>query len=211
MRHAPYFEDNISRDDIVAVCTTDGDCVVPEGWKRCHIGRNEYMNGENLPTRLLDTIRWGLENSSSEIISIFEYDSIVLSTFIYDIKEPPTNEAHVWCHFTGGKPFDAKANWFSHNPWIMNRMAARALCYEMPKIIAEGHCSYGKADSSPDVFWGYACERSGVDVHHSYWRQYTRNRFDLPGHLDEAKTALGKGLDLLHGCKTAAELEYLGL
>lgn len=199
LRHAPYFERS-GASRIVAITTTDGVCMVPEGWEQKAIGVNSYMNGDVLCRRLLDTIAWCAKQPEDRYI-IAEYDVL----FFHPVPE----FSGICVDKTGGQTWGSEASWFGHNPWCLDRESCQPLMNAMVEIIMQGHCTYGKPESSPDVFFAYACERSGLPVKHDLMRLFTRNCFDTPGSLYEARQAYLDGCDVIHGCKTKAELEFI--
>lgn len=209
-RHWPYFL-NFGASRIVGVSTEIGDCVWPKGTDHVVSGNGKYMDGPNLPNRLMETIRiGGLLDDNEEWFVCCEYDTLCLDPkALSGIEQIKTDEPTVFCHRTGGQTFDAKVDWFSHNPWVWNKAAARVLVPEMQKILDEGHCGYGKAESSPDVFWAFACERAGVTVLFDFWKQFTRNSLDIPGDLEAARDAALNGAQVLHGVKTKEQLDYI--
>lgn len=208
VRHWPYYL-NFGAGRVVGVSTEKGDCLWPEGVESFLCGDGRYMFGPNLPTRLKDTIAWTLDQPE-EWSCCVEYDTLCLDpSALHEIEKLETPDPTVFCHRTGGQTFDAKVDWFSHNPWIWNKAAARVLVPEMQKIIDEKHCEYGRAESSPDVFWAYACERARVTVIHDYFTMHSRNSFDCEGALQEACDAVAMGVQILHGCKYPHELEAI--
>lgn len=208
VRHWPYYL-NFGAGRVVGVSTEKGDCIWPKGVESFVCGDGEYMNGPNLPRRLMGTILWSL-NQPEEWCACCEYDHLALQpNALEGITEIHTKDPTVFCHRTGGQTFDAKVDWFAHAPWIWNKSAARVLVPEMQKIIDEGHCAYGKAESSPDVFWAYACERAKVTVIHDFFTMHSRNCYDLPGSLEEACDAVAMGVQFCHGVKHPHELEAI--
>lgn len=204
-RHWPFYE-KFGADRIVGVSTEMGDCRWPDGIERFVAGDGRYMNGPNLPTRLLKTIEYSMGQPELWCACI-EYDTLALQPGPFGLIPGDTSpHAMVFCHRTGGQTFGSKSSFFSHNPWVWNKHAAAKLVVEMRAILAEGHCAYGTPESSPDVFWAYACERSGVTIAFDYWSQFTRNSFDLEGDLELACRAAADGVQVLHGIKTEQQL-----
>jgi len=115
----------------------------------------------------------------------------------------------VAAYLAGGQTFDAKVDRFYHNPWFFTVPFGTAILNEMRKIITEGHCVYGKAESSPDVFFAYACQRAGIEVKTDLMSEYSRNNLKDPTHLLEARQAYRNGIDVIHGIKTKQELEFI--
>lgn len=198
-RHWPYFL-RAGASRIVGVDTIKRDCVFPDGIQTIIAGDGRYMNGDNLPRRLLDTIAWCAWQPEDRFV-IAEYDTL----FFHPIHD----FIGVCCDRTGGQTWGSKASWFGHNPWCFDRESCQPLMNAMVEIISEGHCSYGKPESSPDVFFAYACERAGISVRHDLFRLFTRNCFDIPGDLELARAAYCDGVDCIHGIKTADQLSFV--
>jgi hypothetical protein len=200
LRHAPYFKRAGAVRD-VAITTEDGECRIPQGWEAQPIRKNSYMDAQHLPLRLLETISWCLGQPQNHFV-IAEYDTLFL--------KPVRPFTGICCDRTGGKTWNSAANWYGHNPWMLDRDSAYPLVNEMVRILAEGHCQYGTPESSPDVFFGYACERAGLAVNHDHFRLFTRNCFDVGNDLQLAREAFQSGeYDALHGCKTQREFEFI--
>jgi hypothetical protein len=200
LRHAEWFR-IAKADRTVVIGTIGGNCSHPPDFEYTEIATDSYMAGRHLPQRLMDTIRWCLDQPGCEHIVVCEYDTLFF-------KPIPRVEG-VWAHLAGGRTFDAKASCFYHNPWAMDRASAELLVPEMRAIIEEGHCTYGSVESSPDVFFAYACERLGLGVRSDVMTEFSRNALDCPGDLDRAREAYVNGVDVIHGVKKAIELQVI--
>lgn len=204
-RHWPYYE-NFGADRIVGVSTEVGDCEWPEKIDTLVCGDGRYMQGSNLPERLLGTVEYSLTQPELWCACI-EYDTLALKPKPFGLIPDDTSpHPMVFCHRTGGQTFGSNASFFSHNPWLWNKHAAAKLVIEMRAILAEGHCGYGTPESSPDVFWAYACERAKVNIVFDYWSMFTRNSFDCEGDLELACKAAAEGVQVIHGTKTEHQL-----
>lgn len=200
LRHVPFFNKAGALRE-VAITTEDGVCAVPEGWETQPIRKNSYMDGDHLPRRLMDTISWFLDQHENHLVCC-EYDALFLN--------PVKPFTGICCDRTGGRTWDSAASWYGHNPWMLDRDSAYPLVNEMVRILAEGHCAYGTPESSPDVFFAYACERAGLPVKHDHFRLFTRNCFDVEGDLQLAREAFKSGqYDVLHGLKTQREYDFI--
>jgi len=198
-RHWPFYEmSGASR--IVGIGTEKHDCVFPDGIQSVEMGDGAYLNGSNLCLRLLETISWFLTQHENHLVCA-EYDVL----FFKPIR-PFTG---VCSDRTGGKTWGSKGEWFGHSPWCIDRDSAYPVLNEMVKIISEGHCSYGTPESSPDVFWGWACERAGIPVNHDHFRLFTRNTIESEEDLKLARQARLDGADCIHGVKTEAQLSFI--
>lgn len=200
-RHWEYYKrSGCSR--IIGVAPVEGQCEWPEEVPEIRIGDGKYMNGDNLPKRLMETViysvmKFGGEN---ETICIAEYDTIFL--------RPVPDFKGVAAFRAGGQTFGSKASCFYHNPWMFDCESGERLAREMRKILDEGHCGYGTPESSPDVFFGYACERLGIDVQQLLY-EYSRNTIDNPQYLEEARQHIKEGCHVVHGVKTKDQLEFI--
>jgi hypothetical protein len=196
----PYYAAS-GADEIVGV-GTKGDCVWPNGVKNVEIGINSYINGEVLPKRLLDTLAFGLTTEHEHIL-ISEYDTL----YFHEIRYQAMEHA-VAAHRAGGQTFGSIAQAFYHNPWLFRREVAEKFIRTGTAAIRQGVCN-GTAEQSPDVFFGLCVERANLPVQDNLWREYSRNRYDIPGHLKQARQAYLDGASVIHGLKTIDQLEYI--
>jgi hypothetical protein len=198
LRHWDYFQRQKADIEIVIV-TEDKPCQVPPGVKKMAIGVDKYLDAEHLPSRLLNTIA-SLLQSPWDTLIMCEYDTVIFNR----IKVEEMN-SDVSSHLAGQR----ESYRFFHNPWLFKRDAAIRFVDEGRKVIAEGKCTWNSAESSPDVFFGTVCDRLKLWVGLNLWTQYSRNSLDVPGHLEEAREAYRGGVDVIHGIKTAKELEFI--
>lgn len=208
-RHYEYFLRQ-EADWIYGIGTTDGLCQWPQGVVReIDIGENRYIDGPHLPSRMLDAI---------ETFLLMPWDALILAE--YDtVFFRPINLVHLWtvaAHHAGSQVWGSKAKGFYHNPWIFTRSAAIAFTEAGREAIANGICpsrAPGEAplpECSPDVFFGYICESLQLPIQTDLWTEYSRNGLSAyPEHLEEARTAYQDGVQIIHGIKAAAELEYI--
>jgi hypothetical protein len=123
-------------------------------------------------------------------------------------------EHAVAAHYAGGKTWGSKANGFYHGPWLFHREAAQRFVEFGQAAIDSEVCDRVRQqpdppEASPDVFFGYVVERYEIPVQGRLWKEYSRNDLTLDGHLEEARFARIGGFDVLHGCKTQKELEFI--
>lgn len=208
-RHWPYFS-NAGASRIVGIGTdgsrraypppTDHKCKFPEGTEVAIIGDDAYMAGSNLVRRLMETMDWML-TQPEERFAIAEYDTIFL--------KPIPEFSGVAAYRAGGPTWGSKAKTgFYHNPWMFDRGSGKALVQQLAQLLVEGLCGYGMAESSPDVAFALACERTGIEVQ-QLLHEYSQNTLDLPHFLDEARQAVRAGAHCIHGVKTKEQLEYI--
>lgn len=204
-RNWPFFLRS-GAHEIWAITTEGGGCWVPEDVPEVRIGANKYIDGSHLPSRLVDTVEVALANKTSfDHILIAEYDTLILSPIRYRAMEHA-----VASHRAGSKTWGSLSNSYYHNPWLFKREAAR-------KFIEVGKESLGVCtrergqpstpESSPDVFFGYVCEKANLPVQSDLWTQYSQNSFDIPGTLEEARKARLNGVGVIHGIKSRVEYE----
>jgi len=207
LRHWPYFQ-NSGAKEIWIITTEDGKCVVPDNTITFRIGPDKYIDGSNLPTRLIDTLEVGLASNHDHLL-VAEYDVL----FFHPIRYKEMEHA-VAAPLSGGPTWGSKAQSFSHCPWLFHREFAERFIAEGRRVIEEGICTRerGQAsspESSPDVFFGLVCQRLNQPIQHDLWREYSRNDLTLQGHLEEAREAYRNGVDVLHGIKRAEELAFI--
>jgi hypothetical protein len=175
---------------IVGIGTTDGGCRFP--CESVNIGENAYMKlkgpDDHLCRRLLDTVKWCLTQPEDKFV-ICEYDTLFLRRF------PDFNGINA-CQ-TGGRVNGSKANQFHHNPWAFDRITGEKLVAALEKVLPE--CQE-YPDNSPDLFFGYAMEKAGIEVRCEF-KMFTRNTIEgLDIELARAHSELGT--HVIHGVKT---------
>ncbi len=72
-------------------------------------------------------------------------------------------------------------------------------------MIADGDIELG----SPDCFLGRMTERFSLPISDCPFPVYSRNSLDIPWQLEEAAEAVKSGAVMIHGVKTAAQLDSL--
>ncbi len=208
LRHWPFFERQ-KANMIYGIGTDDGKCEWPEGVQSVDVGRNQYIDGPGLPNRLLDTIELFLLLKDWDVLLLAEYDCLIFNSL------PLDQVGTIAAHRAGSATWGSKAQSFYHPPWAFSRTYAAAFLLPGRTAIAEGICpgrEQGRAptpESSPDVFIGFVTGVADIPVQTDLWSEYSRNAFDIPGHLDEAREAYRNGVDVIHGVKTAAELKFI--
>ena len=206
-RHWPYFE-NQKADWVYGIGTTDGKCEWPEGVSSIDIGSDRYIDGSHLPRRVLDTIETMLI-MPWRVLMLVEYDTVIFKPL------PAENVKTAAAHFAGGQVWSSKARWFAHNPWVFERESATIFLKWGRQAIADGLIPERTAhnpsvpEASPDVFFGLICEMAHIPVEFHLWDEYSRNSFDIPGHLEEAREAYRNGVHCIHGIKTREQLEFI--
>lgn len=208
-RHWPHFLRS-GADEIWVIDTENGGCWLPDNVPSVRLGKDCYIDGSHLPQRLIDTLEVGLANKTRfHHIMVAEYDVLFLCPIRYRMMEHA-----VASHRAGSKTWGSLANSYYHNPWVFKREAAQHFIEVGKEAIAEGVCYRNRgeassAESSPDVFFGYVCERMGQTVQNNLWTEFSRNSFDIPGDLELAREARKNGVEVIHGLKTQKEYDYV--
>jgi hypothetical protein len=198
IRHWPYFlRQQADRNIIIA--TIDKPCRVPDDVERLDIGGDSYISGPHLPKRMLDVID-ALIPYEWDALILAEYDTLILNRI--EVENLNGIAACVAGHINADQAF-------YHNPWVLERGLAKVFVKEGEAVITEGHCQDGSHAASPDVFFGLVCKRLLQPVQSNLWTEFTRNSLDCEGDLERARVAYLAGIDVIHGCKTAEELEYI--
>jgi hypothetical protein len=173
------------------------------------IGKNSYIDGAHLPQRMVDTIEMLLPQSW-EVLMLIEYDTLILKPVqVENMTELLAG------HYAGGRTWESKASAYYHNPWLFKRDIAALFVLEGKDAISSGVCgqktgyALAEPEGSPDVFFGYIAEQIGTPVQSDLWSEYTRNDLKDPAHLEEARRAYQDGVDVIHGCKSQHELDYI--
>ncbi len=194
--HFPYYE-NSGADKIIGIGTTDGACKWEEGVEHVEIGRNSYIDGDVLPRKLLDTMRFMLL-LPFERFCIIEWDCLFF--------KPLPEFTGMAAFHAGNQSAGMRAKRFWHCPWAWDYEAGQAFVKEGQKAIdakeVSGH------ECSPDVFFGWICERAGIEVSQP-WEGFSRNSLDCAGDVELAREAYRAGVTALHGCKTRSNLDYI--
>ncbi len=199
-RHYPYFK-RLEANHIYVIGTETGHNWCPPDAELVICGPDRYMDGPHLPKRLIGTFEWLLHlQPQEEWLCVCEYDTLIFNRIRMEAMELAA-AAHMAGHHEDYH--------FWHNPWILHREVAQKFIGEGTRVIEEGKCTYGSAESSPDVFFGLIMHRLGIAVNTLLWTEFSRNSLDCAGDLDRARDAFRSGIDVLHGVKTQQELEYI--
>lgn len=198
IRHWPYYE-AAGADRIIGGGTDNGKTKFPDGVDVLKIGDDRYLHGSNVNRRLMFTLDHCTGLAGDHFV-ISEYDTVFF--------KPIPRWTGVGGYCAGGATWGSKSAAFYHNPWLIDREHIYRLRDEMALILSEGHCGYGTPESSPDVFFAWACERLKITVQ-QVLRQYSRNDLHRQDYLDEAREAVRTGVHCVHGVKTAEQLAYI--
>ena len=201
LRHWSWFQRQ--KADYEYMITTDKPCECPPGVRTIRVPPDSYLNGPVLPERMCDTLA-SLLTVPWRTLVLAEYDVLILNRIPVEKME-----GDIAAHLAGFQHSTMLAKCFYHTPWVFKRDAAIRFVDAGRRVIEEGVCSYGSPESSPDVFFGLVVEQYGLKIQTDIWSEYSRNSFDHPEHLVEARQAFRDGVDIIHGCKTEKELLYI--
>lgn len=187
--------------DIFGVGRTNTICLWPESMRTKNIGVDAYIDGDNLPRRLVDTFDWFLHDEIFKAYShccVIEYDTIFLTA-------PPAVDVTAAAHLAGGGYPGFTCSHFHHCPWWLDRENAGKFVAKGREMIAGGDIEKG----SPDFFFSLVMERAGVDVKHLDGT-FSRNSLDIPEDRKLCQTLIrSKLLWFVHGVKTKEQLEEI--
>ena len=162
------------------------------------IGPYGYISGPRLPLRLIQTLEHAIALGADEIC-VVEWDCIFFQPL------PAVIPAGFTMNVTGGPGKNYRATRYFHVPWIFDRATAIAAVEIGHRLLAEGIHELG----SPDIFMGLITDLAFLPVNEGVFTSYSRNAFDLPGHLAEARAAYRAGVTAIHGLKSEKELAFI--
>jgi hypothetical protein len=207
-RHWKYFEQS-GADKIIGIAPIEGHTEFPIGIDVAKMGCNSYINGCELPQRLIWTLVT-CQAHNPDYVGVVEYDTV----FFHRV-DPTRMTNFLASHYAGGPTWGSKAKGFYHNPWYFKASCIDAFIEFGQKAIEEGVCGVKNRDElarpegSPDVFFAYVAQELGLTVQTDLWTEYSRNDFKRMENLNEARVMFSKGVDVIHGIKTKEELEYI--
>jgi len=195
-RHWPFYE-RAGADKIIGIGREDTEVWFPGGITVFNIGKDSYVDGDNLCKRLVQTFERMLEFEQYDNLIVIEQDTI----FYRRIPEITGYASH----HAGGKMGGFNANVFWHNPWCTDRTSAEAFVREGNKMILEGDIENGE----PDHFWGRAIERMNAKCEHI--KGYTQNTISTDQEaVYAAKVCLDHGGVFVHGVDHEETLNIIG-
>jgi hypothetical protein len=207
-RHWPYFLKS-GADKIVGIGPYDGNTEFPSGITQAKVGNNSYIDGPELPQRLIWTLVF-CEAHEPDYVIIAEYDTVFFNPI-----DPSKMTHYLASHYAGGQTWGSRAKGFYHNPWVFKKSVLAPMIDFGQKAINDGVCGFksrselARPEGSPDVFFAYCAQELGLTVQPDLWSEYSRNDLKVPEHLLAAQQAYKEGVDVIHGIKTEAELKYI--
>jgi hypothetical protein len=197
-RHWPFYKR--SGFELFGVGRTNTRCEWPEPIPTKDIGIDSYINGDNLPRRLVDTFRWFVEDPIFQSFThacVIEYDLIFL-------REPPVIPA-VGAHRAGPNIPPMRSNSFYHCPWFADREHAKQFVAKGDELLVKGDFELG----NPDFMFGLIWQELGVPVEHLDGT-FSRNSLDLEPDRKLARILIREGqIWACHGVKTADQLSEI--
>jgi hypothetical protein len=207
-RHWTYFERS-GADKIVGIAPYEGKTVFPAGIEVAKFGNDSYIDGPELPQRLIWTLVY-CEALAPDYVIVAEYDTVFFKPI-----DPRKMTGFLASHYSGGQTWGSKAKAFYHNPWVFKALCLPDFIAFAQKEIDQGVCGFknrhelARPEGSPDVFFGYCAQELGLSVQTDLWSEYTQNDLKDPAHLEAARVAYHNGVAVIHGIKTAKELEII--
>lgn len=198
-RHWPFYK--LSGLDLFGVGREGNGCVWPEGVKAVkNIGVDSYINGNNLPSRLVECFRWFYADAiflEYTHCMVIEYDGIFCV--------PPPAPPEVAGHLAGYLMPPMKSLKFFHCPWWLSREAAIKFVAKGDELIAAGDYEHG----NPDFFFGYVWQVLDIPVL-PLVGTYSRNTIDGASSLQECRDLFHtKSMWFFHGVKTEMQLNAI--
>lgn len=200
-RHWPFYEK--AGCPILGIGREDSECRFPwpvRAGVGCigvkEIGKDSYVNGDNLPKLLLDTLEYCLREYTT-----FHSYCLVEPDVIFMRPLPEEHPGGIVTQHMGGSSAGFFGRNYYHCPWWVDRMTAAAIVIRGRKML---ECELIEC-GFPDRFLGLLLDlHPDVRVHPAKW--YSRNLFDRPEFIAEARAALKAGAWGCHGIKTADQL-----
>lgn len=192
--HFPYYEKS-GADQIIGTGTEGGLCKWPAGVEHVEIGHDEYISGQHLPKRLIDTMRFML-CLNFERFCIVEWDCL----FFHPL---PVIEGLAAFH-AGNRSEGMRTERYHHCPWCFDVESGNAFLKKADELLPQvsGH------EASPDVFFGWVCQEANLSVGQP-WTGFTRNTIESAEDAELAREAYRNGAMAIHGIKSRATLDHL--
>jgi len=205
-RHWPWY---LQADaDIMGVGRQDSDTQFPEArlvWT-VDIGKDEYVNGANLPDLHVRALSCGLSltyrDPDMEDEQPYTHFCLTEPDALF-FKPPPLHRDGLMATYSGGNSPGFLGTAFFHGPWYFDRDTADKAVEFGRRMIDRGLIERG----FPDRFWGLFCDLYGVKFTPFGKGTYSRNRLDRPEYIKEARQAIKDGIFYLHGVKTKEEMD----
>ena len=195
-RHYPFWQ-KAGCDRIIGVTSRSDKSRWPTP-DFIEIGPYGYISDSRLPLRLIQTLEHAISLGADEIC-ITEWDCIFFKPL--PVVIPPGFTMNT----TGGGGKNYRATRFFHPPWFFDRASAITAVEIGRQLLSEGIYELG----SPDIFIGLITDLAFLPINEGVFTSYSRNAFDLPCHLAEARAAYRSGVTAIHGLKSEKELAYI--
>jgi hypothetical protein len=166
-------------------------------------GRDAYVDGDNLPRKLVDSIDSGLRMfPQATWITCEEYDCWHPRDFVRSVPDG------VMCGIrVGGQIAGCDSHWFAHWPVSATRATWERWLPQAKLLLAQGRIEKG----TPDAFLALACEVAHIPPKFDCWRGFSRNTIhgfnpanpQQGDFLPAARAAYMDGCQVYHGVKTS--------
>jgi hypothetical protein len=197
-RHWPFYKR--SGFELFGVGRTNTRCEWPEPIPTKDIGEDSYINGDNLPRRLVECFKWYDQDpifKDFHTAMVIEYDTIFL-------RCPPILAIGAAAHRAGPNIPPMKASSFWHNPWWIGKAFVGEFIEKAEALLASGENECGH----PDFFFGLVWDMVGWKTVPKHLEgTFSRNSLDIPADRIMARDRIRAGeLWAVHGVKTADQL-----
>jgi hypothetical protein len=164
--------------------------------------RDAYVDGDNLPRKLVDSVAHVLDTYKCDVITATEYDVFHCRPF------PRVFPPDVMCGIrVGGQIHGCESTFFCHWPTTAKRSVWERWLVAARQLLAQGRIEAG----TPDAFLALACEVAGIQPKFDVWHGFSRNTLhginpNNPKQTDflpEAREAYRNGCCVFHGTKSA--------
>lgn len=194
VRNWPYYL-RAGADKIIGIGRTDSNCKFPDGIESFPIGKDEYVNGDNLPSRLVRTFERMLMYSDYDLFVVIEPDLI--------FYKPLEFTGGVAAHLSAG-PISIWTASAWQNPWCADRENAKRIVAAGDELIKEGDIQHGM----PDRFFCLIKDRMGVQCQNiPGFSRNTIHTFE-DAEMGAKVCAYGNGV-FIHGVKTDSILRKI--
>lgn len=185
-RHEPYWK----RSGCELLYSFPWDAPLRNRPGFCHERSQQY--GEGMIGRHVATLRYAL-TMGAEAVYCTEADSICLGS----APDPFADAVGGYVFPDNNERFRAKS--FTHWAWSFSRPILKRFVEAAEKDWD------ARTELFPDRWLSWVCERHGIPLRHDE-RVFSRNQFDTPELVTEARQAVARGCWHLHGTKTAEQL-----
>ena len=193
-RHWRYYE-RACVDKTIGISRVDTVCWFPDGIEQFPIGKDEYVNGDNLCRRLIATYEKMIGFDGFNKFVIIEPDTIFFRPL--DFSEG------IAAYRAGYRQPGFKAGTYWHNPWCADRYMAKLIVSTGYNLIRDNEIERG----FPDQFFGRIIETIGCECQPI--PGYSKNTIENEKEAADAANACLKGGAFIHGVKRKETLDFI--